>query len=89
MNFKKEFVFSFTDKNNFYSILINGFNNTKGHQIILQTSNDTIVKLNYKKVKGELMLYVYQNNLNSKTSGRSTFFTKKQFIELFGIQQKV
>ena len=89
VNFKKEFSFTFTGKNDFYSILIDGFENNKSHQIILQTSNDTIVKLNYRKVKGELLLYVYQNNLNSKTTGRSTFFSKKQIVELFGIQQKV
>jgi hypothetical protein len=89
INFKKEHSFSFSDKNNFYSILIDGFKNSKSHQIILQIGNDTIVKLNYKKNKGELLLYVYQNNLKSKISGRSTFFTKKQITNLFGIEPKV
>ncbi|WP_298365538.1 hypothetical protein [uncultured Lutibacter sp.] len=80
---KKEYSFSFSNKQHFYSILINGFNNAKGHQIILKTANDTIVKLNYKNIKGELLLFVYQNNLIEKSSGRSTFFSKAQIIELF------
>jgi len=88
-NFENEHSFSFADKNNFYSIIINGFKNSKSHQIILQTGNDTIVKLNYKVVKNELMLYVYQNNLKKSTTGRSTFFSKKQIINLFGKQEEV
>jgi hypothetical protein len=76
--------FHFTNKETVYSILMNGFNTEKNHQVIVQANNDTIVKFNFKKIKGELMLYVYQNNLNTNTFGTSTFFTKKQITKLFG-----
>ncbi|UMB52650.1 hypothetical protein MKD41_09910 [Lutibacter sp. A64] len=80
----QEKSFNFPNKETIYSILINGFNRNKGHQIIVQTNKDTIVKFNFKKLNGEYMLYVYQNNLNSNTFGRSAFFTKNQIIQLFG-----
>jgi hypothetical protein len=82
-SFKKEHSFSFSNKQHFYALLIDGFNNNSSHQIILKIANDTIVKLNYKKVKGELLLYVYQNNLIENTSGRRTFFSKAQIMKLF------
>lgn len=79
-----ENTFQFHNKESVYSILMNGFNTKKNRQIIVKTSNDTIVKFNFKKIKGEVLLYVYQNNLNSNSFGTSTFFSKKQITELFG-----
>lgn len=75
--------FYFNNRETLYSILMDGFTTKSDHQVILQTSNDTIVKLNFKKINGELMLYVYQNNLKSNTFGMSTFFSKKQIASLF------
>ena len=82
LNSEKSFHFS--NKETVYSILMNGFNTKKNRQIIVKTSNDTIVKFNFKKIKGKLMLYVYQNNLNNNSFGTSSFFNKKQITELFG-----
>ena len=83
-SFNEEKSFNFPNKETIYSILINGFNRNKGHQVIIQTNKDTIVKFNFKKFDGEYMLYVYQNNLGNNTFGRSAFFTKNQIIKLFG-----
>ncbi len=83
-NQNSEKAFHFHNKETVYSILMNGFDAKKNRQIIVKTSNDTIVKFNFKKIKGELMLFVYQNNLNSNTFGTSTFFSKKQITKLFG-----
>lgn len=86
INFEKlhaENSFHFTNKEKVYLILMNGFNKERNHQIILQTNNDTIVKFNFKKIKGELMVFVYQNNLKLNTFGMSTFFSKKQIDRLF------
>ncbi len=81
--FNKENSFNFSNKNTIYEIMMNGFNN-KDHQIFVQTNKDTIVKFEYKRIKGEWMLKIKQNNLDTKTIGMSTFFNKEQIVELFG-----
>lgn len=75
--------FKFYNKQIVYDIIMNGFNN-KDHQIFVQTGRDTILKLDYKLVNGEWMLKIRQNNLDTQTTGISTFFNKEQIEELFG-----
>jgi hypothetical protein len=75
--------FNFYDKQAVYEIIMGGFND-KDHQIFVQTNKDTIIKFEYKRVKGEWMLKIRQSNLDSKTIGISTFFNKAQITELFG-----
>ena len=82
LNFENSFYFS--NKETIYNIIIDGFLKTKDHQIIVQTNKDTIVKFNYKRIRGEYLLFVYQNNLIKKTYGRSSFFSKDQISKLFG-----
>ncbi|REE83286.1 hypothetical protein BX611_0574 [Lutibacter oceani] len=76
--------FHFSNEETIFNIINDGFKNKKDHQIIVQTNKDTIVKFNYKRIRGELLLYVYQNNLTNNTFGRSTFYSKKQISTLFG-----
>ena len=64
-------------------IMMNGFND-KDHQIFVQTNQDTIVKFEYKRINGQWMLKIRQNNLDTKTSSISTFFYKEQITKLFG-----
>lgn len=85
--FKKETSFNFPNKETVYRILMNGFKHKSDHQVIVQTSNDTIVKFEFKNVRGKKMLKIKQNNLLSKTFGTSIFFTKDEIIQLFGSPQ--
>ena len=84
VDFKKEKSFSFPNINTIYTIVMDGFKHHKDHQVIVQTSNDTIVKFEFKMIKGKNMLKIKQNNLDSKTFGTSTYFTKKEIVKLFG-----
>ena len=81
--FKVEKSFKFYSKQTIYDIIMNGFND-RDHQIFVQTNKDTIVKFEYKKIKGRWMLKIRQNNLDTKTSSISTFFYKEQIKHLFG-----
>ena len=81
---RKEKSFSFSNLNSIYTIVMDGFKHPNDHQIIVQTSNDTIVKFEFKMIKGRNMLKIKQNNLESKTFGTSSYFTKKEIVKLFG-----
>ena len=74
----------FSIKDTVYEIIMNGFGSDLVHQIILKTSNDTIVKLEFRDIKGERMLKIKQNNLAVNTFGTSIFFTKAEMMTLFG-----
>jgi len=81
--FNVEKSFKFYNKQTVYDIMMNGFNN-RDHQIIVQANKDTILKFEYKRVNGEWMLKIRQNNLDTKTTSISTFFMKDQIVKLFG-----
>ena len=81
--FNVEKSFKFHNKQTVYDIIMNGFNN-RDHQIIVQANKDTILKFEYKRVNGEWMLKIRQNNLDTKTTSISTFFKKDQIVKLFG-----
>lgn len=81
--FKVEKSFKFYNKQKIYDVIMNGFND-RDHQIFVQTNTDTILKFEYKRVNGEWMLKIRQNNLDTKTSSNSTFFNKDQIVDLFG-----
>ena len=82
-SFKVEKSFNFYDKQKIYDIIMSGFND-RDHQIFVQTNKDTILKFEYKRVNGEWMLKIRQNNLDTKTISISTFFKKDQIVDLFG-----
>jgi hypothetical protein len=76
--------FNFPNKETVYGLIMDGFEAINDHQMIIQTSVDTIVKFEFKKIKGKKMLKIRQNNLLDKTFGSSTFFTKDEIYQLFG-----
>lgn len=79
-----ENTIQFSIKETVYKIIMNGFDADEDHQIILKTANDTIVKFEFRAVKGETMLKIKQNNLGENTFGASIFFTKSEMMTLFG-----
>ena len=78
--------FNFPNKETIYNIILDGFENKNNHQIIVQTDHDTIVKFEYKKIKGEMRLNISHNNLNKKTVGTSISLSREQLMALFGLQ---
>ncbi len=78
--------FNFPNKETIYNIIIEGFENINNHQIIVQTDHDTIVKFEYKKIKGKMLLNINHSTIISKTAGTSTSLSKEQLTALFGIQ---
>jgi len=75
----------FSFKETVYEIIINGFSSDSTRQIILHTTNDTIVKLEFRDIKGERMIKIKQNNLAMNTFGTSIFYTKSEMQTLFGM----
>lgn len=78
--------FNFPNKETIYNIIIEGFEKKNNHQIIVQTDQDTVVKFEYKKIKGVMRLNINHNNLNSKIAGTSTSLSREQLTALFGKQ---
>ncbi len=78
--------FYFPNKETIYNMIIEGFEKKNNHQIIVQTDQDTVVKFEYKMIKGEMLLNINHNNLNNKIAGTSTSLSREQLISLFGKQ---
>ena len=78
--------FHFPNKETIYNMIIEGFEKKNNHQIIVQTDQDTVVKFEYKMIKGEMLLNINHNNLNNKIAGTSTSLSREQLISLFGKQ---
>ena len=76
--------FNFPNKETIYNIVIEGFEKNSNHQIIVQTDQDTVVKFEYKKIRGEMRLNINHNNFNNKTAGTSTSLSRQQMTALFG-----
>jgi hypothetical protein len=80
---RAEKAFNFPNKETIYNLIIEGFEKNNNHQIIVQTDQDTVVKFEYKKIKGEMRLNIIHNNLNSKIAGTSTSLSREQLRLLF------
>ena len=78
-----ESSFDFFDKDKLYNILLAGFND-KSHQVFVQANKDTIIKLSYKQFRGEWMVMIKQENMDSNTERFSSFFNKTSIQALFG-----
>lgn len=78
--------FNFPNKETIYNMIIEGFENNNNHQIIVQTDQDTVVKFEYKKIRGQMLLNINHNNLSNKTAGTSTSLNRQQMMALFGKQ---
>ncbi|MCF6280439.1 MAG: hypothetical protein L3J14_08845 [Flavobacteriaceae bacterium] len=76
--------FYFPNKETIYNIIMYGFENKNNRQIFVQTNESTIIKFEYKRIKGQLLLRINHNNLENNVIGSSTYLTKKQIKKLFG-----
>ena len=76
--------FDFPDKEVVYKIIMDGFENKKRYQIFVLTDTDIVIKFEYVKINGIRLLKIKHNNLNTKTTGISTFINKEQIDILFG-----
>ena len=77
-------ILNFQIKETVYNIIMDGFKSNNDHLVIVKTTNYTIVKFEFKEIKGVKMLKIKQNNLPANTFGTSSFFTKPDMIALFG-----
>ncbi len=84
---KKAFVFP--NKETLYKIIIDGFINETNHQVYVQTGKKSIVKFEYKIIKGVMFVKINHNNLHNNIIGNTTFLTKDQIDELFGKKPEV
>jgi len=82
--FQSKKSFSFPNKETIYTLIMDGFKSANSHQKIVLTDSDTVIKFEFRKLKGEWLLKIRQNNLKSKTVSVSTFLNKKQIVQLFG-----
>ena len=78
--------FHFPNKETIFNMIMDGFENNNNHQIIVQTDHDTVVKFEYKKIQGEMLLNISQQNLSMKIAGTSTSLSRQQLTALFGKQ---
>jgi len=87
LNSKTEHIqksFKFLNKEKLYGILMEGFLKKNDHQVMVWSNKDTVVKFNFKTIRGEVLVYLNHNNFKKKVRGISTTFSKKQIVELFG-----
>jgi hypothetical protein len=80
-----ENTFYFGIKERVFSILMNGFEKRKNHQVIIKAPNDIIVKFQFHHFNGEYYVKILQNNLGINSFGTSTFFSKEEIKTLFGV----
>lgn len=76
--------FYFPNKETVYNIIMYGFESKNNHQVFVQTDERTIIKFEYIRIKGELLLRINHNDLDSNIIGSSAYLTEKQIKKLFG-----
>lgn len=79
---KKSFIFP--NKETIYSIIIDGFKNENNHQVYVQMNKHTIVKFEYKRMNGKMVVKIVHNNLANNKIGNTSYLTPSQIDELFG-----
>ena len=84
---KKSFVFP--NKETVYAIIIDGFNNESNHQVYVQMNNQTIVKFEYKRMNGKMVVKIIHNNLVNNKIGNTSYLTPIQIDELFGMKSEI
>jgi len=78
-----ESEFSFPKKETILQLIKDGFKKKNNHLLIVQTNQDTIVKFEFRKFKGNWFLKIKQNNLIGQSISSSSFFKKEKVLELF------
>lgn len=76
--------FEFPNIDRIYTIIMDGFDNSKDHKTYVLTNKDTIVKFEFNKINGEVKLKIKHNNLTNNIIGSTTYLNKEQIKELFG-----
>ncbi|MFK5879564.1 MAG: hypothetical protein QM478_08730 [Flavobacteriaceae bacterium] len=79
---KRSFVFP--NKETIYAIIKGGFQNESNHQVYVQMNKYTIVKFEYKKMNGKMVVKIIHNNLANSKIGNTVFLTPFQIDKLFG-----
>ncbi len=79
---KRSFVFP--NKETIHSIIMDGFRNESNHQVYVQMNKYTIVKFEYKRMNGKMVVKIVHNNLANSKIGNTAFLTPFQIDELFG-----
>ena len=77
--------FQFPNIDRVYTIIMNGFENSKDHKTYVLTNKDTIVKFEFSRVNGVVKLKIKHNNLSNNTIGSTVYLNKEQINKLFGI----
>jgi hypothetical protein len=80
---KLESAFIFPKKETILRLIESGFKKKNSHQLIVQTSQDTIVKFEFRKFKGNWFLKIKRNNLLNNEIHSSSFFKKEEVLKLF------
>lgn len=81
--------FNFPIKETVYNIMIDGFSSHSNHQIFVQVDEKTIVKFQYKIINNRLKVKIIHNNLLTQKIGASTFLSKNQVQNLFGLPKSL
>ena len=84
---KKSFVFP--NKETVYAIIIDGFKNESNHQVYVQMNKQTIIKFEYKRMNGKMVVKINHNNLANNKIGNTSYLTPIQIDELFGINSEI
>lgn len=71
------------DFENFYALLLDGFNNPPKENIKLDFPNDNI-EIHYEKMMGVVSMQFIQYFKEANVYGYSSYITKKQLQKLFG-----
>ena len=67
---------------------MDGFKNESNHQVYVQMNKHTIVKFEYKRMNGKILVKIVHNNLANNKIGNTAFLTPFQIDELFGMKQE-
>lgn len=79
-----ERVFIFPNKETVYTIIMDGFKNENNHQVYVQIEKNSIIKFEYKRMDGVMLVKINHNNLYNNSIGNTLFLTKNEIDKLFG-----
>ena len=81
--------FQFPNINRVFTIIMDGFEHDKNHKTYVLTNKDTVVKFEFSKIDGVVLLKMKHNNLIDNTIGSTAYLNKEQIRKLFGIENRV
>ena len=66
-----------------YAIIMAGFDKKRNHKTYVRTNENTVIRLDYSRLRGVVQLKINHNNLLTNYIGVTTFLDKKRVEELF------